>query len=70
MLNLQSVVLRHHHGNNDWAEMAESAPHGVASHDQEQSWLKGGRIFRCTQCDEEILVSSKSGDVAENGETS
>ena len=70
MLNLQSVVLLHRHGENDWVEMAEAAPHGVESHDRERAWLKGGRLFRCTTCAEEVMVASKSGDVAENGETS
>ena len=46
----------HWHGGDTWVPMSETG-HDVASHDPERAWLKGARIFRCTQCEEEIAIS-------------
>jgi hypothetical protein len=36
--------------------------HSVASHDPERSWLKGGRIFKCGSCEEQVAVVPQSAD--------
>jgi hypothetical protein len=63
MLELQGMKLMHWHGGNDWVEMVEgSGDHDVASHDPERSWLKGGRIYRCSKCEEQVAVVPQSAD--------
>jgi hypothetical protein len=47
----------HWHGGNDWVPMSEGSGHDVSSHDPERAWLKGARIFRCSQCEEEIAIA-------------
>ena len=47
----------HWHGGNDWMPMSEGSGHTSASLDPERAWLKGARIFRCTQCEEEIAIA-------------
>jgi hypothetical protein len=36
--------------------MDERSPHDAAEIDVERRWAKGGRIFRCTRCSEEVVV--------------
>jgi len=36
--------------------MSEGSDHGPESHDPERAWLKGARIFRCTRCEDEIVM--------------
>jgi hypothetical protein len=57
MFDYTTIKLLHRHGNDDYAPMAEGGDHGPETHDPERSWLKGSRIFRCTRCDDEVLVS-------------
>ncbi len=52
-----SLRVMHWHGGNDWVAMSEGSGHDVASHDPERAWLKGARIFRCSQCEEEIAIA-------------
>jgi hypothetical protein len=47
----------HWHGGDDWVPMSERSEHGPASHDPERAWMKGARIFRCSQCEEEIAIA-------------
>jgi len=56
MFDYQTVKLLHHHGNDDWVPMAE-VEHGSAAHDPERAWLRGGRIYRCTSCEEEVVIT-------------
>jgi hypothetical protein len=56
MFDYTTVKLLHRHGNDDYAPMAEG-DHDPASHDPERGWLKGSKIFRCTRCDDEVLMS-------------
>ena len=56
MFDFQTVKLLHRHGNDDYAPMSEGAEHGSPAHDPERGWLKNARIFRCTQCEDEIVV--------------
>ena len=57
MFDYQTVKLLHHHGQDNWVPMAESSDHDAATHDPERQWLSGARIFRCTTCDEEIVMT-------------
>ena len=48
--------LMHRHGDGSWGEMVEAPlQHDPASHDPERRW-GFGRLFRCTSCDEGVLV--------------
>ncbi len=65
MLELQGMKLMHWHGGKDWVEMIETGgDHTVAAHDMERSWLKGGKIYRCSSCEEQIAVVPQSADPA------
>lgn len=47
---------QHFHGGNDWGDMEEVTPsHDPAESDPERGW-KGGRIFRCSSCNEQFRV--------------
>ena len=47
---------QHWHGGDDWGDMEEVTPsHDAAEADPERSW-KGGRIFKCTSCQEQFRV--------------
>ena len=55
---------QHRHGGDEWSDMEEVTPsHDSAEADPEREW-KGGRIFRCTACDEQfrVLDSDKPAD--------
>lgn len=52
MLNNVSFRLMHRHGD-DYVPMVE---HDAADHDPEKGWLRGARIFRCTTCEEEVVL--------------
>jgi hypothetical protein len=54
--------LSHRHGDGSWAEFAE-APlhHGAVEHDPERGWGLG-RLFRCTSCDEAVVVVPADAD--------
>lgn len=57
MYDYKTIKLMHRHGNADWAPYSEGSDHTPASHDMERSWLKrGARIFKCTECADEIMV--------------
>ena len=56
MLNFQAMQLMHRHDDGSAAPMAEAAHESPTSEDEERTWLHGGRLFRCTQCDEEVVV--------------
>jgi len=56
VLNFQESQLMHLHGEQRYP-MSERGPIDAADQDPERGWVKGGRVFRCTQCDEEIVVA-------------
>lgn len=64
MFEMQGGGLRvmHWHGGKDWVAMSEGSEHDAASHDPERGWLKGARIFRCTQCEEQIAIAPETRD--------
>ena len=57
MVPFDSLTLLHRHGD-DWVPMEEVA-HTVDDHDPERRLLRGERVFRCSGCDEQVIV----GDV-------
>ena len=61
MLNSQAFQFMHLHGD-DRYPMTERGHHDPADEDPERGWVKGARIFRCSQCDEEIVVMSPGQD--------
>lgn len=54
-IDFQTLKLLHLHGS-ERIPMHEGSHDDVAAHDPERGWVSGARIFRCTRCDEEILV--------------
>jgi hypothetical protein len=65
MLNFQAMELMHRHDDGKAAPMTEVAHPSVQ--DEERDWLHGGRIFRCTECNEEVVVGSPQSPRDEPG---
>jgi hypothetical protein len=61
MLELQTFSLTHVHDGERYV-MEEQHHHDAAEHDPEQGWRAGMRIFRCTSCAEEVVVSPSGHD--------
>jgi hypothetical protein len=61
MLNVQTIQLMHVHGG-EQVPMVDRTHHDPADHDPEQTWREGARIFRCTTCDEEVVVLPPDND--------
>ena len=55
MLDIRTMELMHVH-EGEHVPMVERPHHDPADHDPEQRWREGARIFRCTTCDEEVVV--------------
>jgi hypothetical protein len=55
VFDFQTVKLMHVHGEEQFP-MHERAHHDSADHDPERGWAKGTKIYRCSRCDEEIIV--------------
>jgi hypothetical protein len=66
MLDYWTMQLMHLHGGKH-VPMVERSHHDAADHDPEQAWLEGARIFRCTTCDDEVVVRPRSHDEQEAG---
>ncbi|HJW20812.1 MAG TPA: hypothetical protein VJ506_00120 [Candidatus Limnocylindrales bacterium] len=56
MLHFPLLDLMHRHDDGSVARMEEAAHESPASEDPERLWLRGGRLFRCPQCNEEVVV--------------
>jgi hypothetical protein len=54
VIPLTSATLLHRHGG-DWLPL-QPAEHSSADHDVERRLLKGDKLFKCTECDLEILL--------------
>ena len=61
MFDYQTFQLMHRHGD-ERHPMTERSHHDSADHDPERDWAQGARIFRCTRCDEEIVVMPPGSD--------
>lgn len=57
MFEFQGLRVMHWHGDDVWAPMAEGSEHTSVTHDPERAWMKGARIFRCTQCEEAVAIA-------------
>jgi hypothetical protein len=56
VISVNQIELLHRHGS-DWSRLEEAPqPHTVDDHDLERRLLHGDRLFRCSECDLEILV--------------
>ena len=66
MYDFRTFNLMHVHGS-EHIPMEERGGANPAAHDPERSWLEGARIFRCTACDEEIVVVPPGQDMASSG---
>lgn len=55
MVPLSSTQLLHRHGD-DWLLLQPVPDHSSVDHDVERRLLKGDKLYRCTECDLEILV--------------
>lgn len=48
--------IEHQHADGGWAPLVEEGNHhDAAAHDPERQWGKR-RLFRCTKCDEAVLI--------------
>lgn len=66
MLDYWTMELMHLHGG-ERVPMVERSHHDAADHDPEQTWLDRAKIFRCTTCDEEVMVLPRGRDGQEAG---
>jgi hypothetical protein len=59
-INLGSLEMLHRHGN-DWTPLREE--HSTPDdHDVERRMLRGQKLFRCAECELEILVVPPDAD--------
>ena len=65
MFDYQTVKLLHLHGDDDYVAMTEQSEHTPETHNPERSWLRGAKIFRCSRCDETIVMTPASGSSSE-----
>jgi hypothetical protein len=63
-IDYQSLRLMHLHGDERFP-MHEGRHHDAADHDPERGWVSGARIFRCTRCDEEVVVMPPGNKVSD-----
>ena len=61
MFDYQTVKLMHRHGADDYVPMVESE-HDPAAHDPERAWLRGARLFKCSRCEEQVVISAPGSD--------
>ena len=55
MFQLNQLQLLHRHGE-DWAPLNEAEHNTPDDHDLERRLLRGEKLYRCVECDLEILV--------------
>ncbi len=60
MFNLE-VQLRHLHGGTS-EPMVRRDHHDAADHDLERALARGGQIWRCERCQDEVVVVPSSGE--------
>lgn len=61
MIPLGALEILHRHGN-DWTPLREAEHSTPDDHDVERRLLRGEKLFRCVECDLEILVVPPDGD--------
>lgn len=66
MLNVESTGLLHRHGDH-WSPMLEVEANSPAALDPERKMLRGYRVFRCRDCDDEVSVETPEARQAIEG---
>jgi hypothetical protein len=61
LATLGGLRVEHRHGDR-WVRLEPSPPHDSAESDPERSWGSGGRLYRCSECDEQIRVDLDRDD--------
>ena len=56
MFDYSTVKLLHQHGDGAFSPMTPSVDHDAAAHDPERAWLAGAQIFRCSTCDDQVVL--------------
>jgi hypothetical protein len=51
-----TLSFQHRHGDGSLGRFERVQHHDAAEHDPEREWAKGGALYRCNSCDEEIVV--------------
>jgi len=64
MFDYRTLQLMHVHGGTH-VPMVERSHHDAAEHDPERNWRAGSRIFRCTTCEDEVVVLPAGHDAPE-----
>ena len=68
MFDYATMKLMHPHGE-ELFPVEEVSRHDAADHDLERTLRPGARIFRCTDCAEEIVVMAPGADEPASGTT-
>jgi hypothetical protein len=55
VIQLSQLEMLHRHGN-DWAPLEQAEHTTPDDHDIERRLLRGDKLFKCSECDLEILV--------------
>lgn len=63
-IEYQSLRLMHLHGDERFP-MHERGHHDAVDRDPERGWVSGATIFKCTRCDEEIVVMRPGNRVSD-----
>ena len=58
----QEQLLQHRHEDGSWGQMERVADDST-EFDAERSWIRGA-VFRCTTCDERVMVTEGATDQA------
>jgi hypothetical protein len=55
VIPISQLEMLHRHGD-EWKPLEEVGHHSASDHDLERRLLRGDKLFRCADCDLEILV--------------
>jgi hypothetical protein len=55
VIQLSQLEMLHRHGS-EWAPLEQTEHLSPVDHDIERRLLRGDKLFKCTECDLEILV--------------
>jgi hypothetical protein len=66
VIDLNTLKVLHPHGGEELVPMDSVPHHDSASHDPERRW-PFARLFKCTKCDEEVMVVAGEPDSGETG---
>ncbi len=60
MIQLEQLTLLHRHGD-EWRELPQAEP-TPDDYDIERQVLRGGKLFRCHECDLDIIALPPNGE--------